>query len=59
MEKINIESSKWDIFEREDLRSGAGVKSLLYATNEQMPYTLAHIIIIQLNSKSLISDLKN
>ena len=25
------------IFERGDLRSGAGVKSLLYTTNEQMP----------------------
>ena len=29
------------IFEREDLRLGAGVKSLLYATNEQMPHHIS------------------
>ena len=30
-----------DIFEREDLQSGADVKSLLYATNEQMPHHIS------------------
>ena len=37
-----VEESSWKFPDSaEDLRSGAGVKSLLYATNEQMPHHIS------------------